>query len=60
METYAEHGCETVSASGKTWKIDAPHFRVRLQPGAGGRLSIAMRRYVHQPTLAFPWDQEAP
>ena len=28
---------------------------VRLAPGAGATLTLAMRRYVNQPTVAFPW-----
>ena len=30
-------------------------FEVRLAPGAGATLNVAMRRYANQPTLAFPW-----
>jgi hypothetical protein len=59
MGAYAEHHCDSVSASAKSWKIDAPHFRARLEAGAGDRLTIRMRRYAHQPTLAFPWDPQA-
>ena len=28
---------------------------VRLAPGAGGRLTLRMRRYAERPTFAFPW-----
>jgi hypothetical protein len=36
-------------------QVDDAHFAVRLAPGAGARLVIEMRRYVNQPTFAFPW-----
>jgi hypothetical protein len=39
----------------KRLSIDSPHFSVELAPGAGARLTLQMRRYVNQPTLAFPW-----
>lgn len=31
------------------------HFTVRIAPGAGARLKLRLRRYVNQPSLAFPW-----
>jgi hypothetical protein len=30
---------------------------VKLAAGAGATLTLAMRRYVNQPTVAFPWDR---
>ena len=30
---------------------------VRLAPGAGATLTLAMTRYANQPTVAFPWDR---
>ena len=57
MGAYAEHHCESVEAGGRTIAVDAPRFQVRLAPGAGARLTVNMKRYAHQPTLAFPWDQ---
>jgi hypothetical protein len=35
--------------------VDHSHFTVRLAPGAGARLTLAIRRYANQPTFAFPW-----
>ncbi len=52
---YAEHNCSAVEVDGKTIPVGAPAFRVRLEPGAGGRIRIAMNRYSSQPTFAFPW-----
>ena len=53
---YAEHQLVSVSDGTATTKLDAPHFPLRLSPGAGARLTIRMRRHVNDPTLAFPWD----
>jgi hypothetical protein len=52
---YGEHQVTSVTAGGKTARINAPHFEVRLAPGAGEQLTIAMKRYANDPTLAFPW-----
>jgi len=54
---YAEHHFANVVVGDRTFPIEAPYFHVRLAPGAGETLAIAMRRYAHQPTLAFPWDR---
>jgi hypothetical protein len=35
--------------------VDHSHFTVRLAPGAGTRMTLTIRRYVNQPTFAFPW-----
>jgi hypothetical protein len=52
---YAEHQFHSVSAGGKTTKLDGPHLTVRLEPGCGSRFVLGMKRYVNQPTLALPW-----
>lgn len=57
MGAYGEHQCDSVTVGGRTVAVNAPHFLVRLKPGAGDRLALSMKRYVHPPTLAFPWDQ---
>jgi hypothetical protein len=51
---YGEHLCEEVAAEGRTIPVHRRDFRVVLAPGAGGRLSIAMKRYASVPTLAPP------
>ena len=53
---YAEHRFESVSLADRQHELRAPSFTVRLAPGSGGRLEMTMKRYVNQPTLAFPWD----
>ena len=42
-------------------QFTTPHnarwIAVRLEPGSGGRLTLGMKRYAHQPTARQPWDQ---
>lgn len=54
---YGEHHFASAKVGDRTFPIDAPYVHVRLAPGAGETLTIAMQRYAHQPTLAFPWDR---
>ncbi len=54
---YAEHTFTEVSVAGRTHPVNATHFTVRMAPGAGSRLRIAMRRYASPPVLAHPWDR---
>jgi hypothetical protein len=55
---YGEHVCEQVAAEGRTIPVHRTSFQVRLAPGAGGRLTIAMKRYAATPALAQPWGEE--
>ena len=52
---YAEHQFTDVGIEGSTTTVSAPHFTVKIAPGAGTRITAKMRRYVNQPTLQFPW-----
>jgi hypothetical protein len=54
---YAEHQFVAVQTEGREVVVDGTNFTVRLSPGAGARLTLRMRRYVNQPTMAFPWDR---
>ncbi|MGH9373982.1 MAG: hypothetical protein ACRD15_20905, partial [Vicinamibacterales bacterium] len=54
---YAEHQVESVEWNGRTTRLNAPDFTVRLAPGAGAKLALTMRRYVNQPTVASPWGR---
>jgi len=54
---YAEHQLESVEWGGQSVRVGAPHVTVRLAPGAGARLTLTMRHYVNQPTVAFPWTR---
>lgn len=57
MGGYGEHHASSVTVGGRTFAVDAPYFNVRLAPGGGESLTIAVERFSHQPTLAFPWDR---
>jgi hypothetical protein len=54
---YAEHQIGRVQVEGQEQPLEVnhSHFAVRLAPGAGTRLTLAMRRYANQPTFAMPW-----
>ncbi|MCS7023560.1 MAG: hypothetical protein NZV14_02080 [Bryobacteraceae bacterium] len=54
---YGEHRFDSVSWNGKSRQMEGPTLWVRLEPGAGSRLEFQMTRYVHQPSLAYPWDR---
>jgi hypothetical protein len=54
---YAEHQFGSVTCEGRSIAVEKPSFTVRLAPGAGGRLTMQMRRYVNSPTMQFPWDR---
>lgn len=55
---YAEHQIESVEWSGKPVPVGAPYFTVTLEPGAGEKVTLKMRRYASDPTVRFPWDRE--
>ena len=52
---YAEHLIESVEWNGKTIAVGKPHFSVTLNPGAGGKLTLKMKRYASDPTVKFPF-----
>ncbi|MGH9851925.1 MAG: hypothetical protein ACREBD_18985, partial [Blastocatellia bacterium] len=54
---YAEHQFESVEWNGQTVPVRAREFTVRLEPGAGAKLTLKLRRFVNQPTVVFPWDR---
>jgi hypothetical protein len=54
---YAEHRIDGVTLDGRTLAVDGRDFTLRLEPGCGARLTLAMTRYANRPTLAFPWDR---
>jgi hypothetical protein len=57
MGGYGEHTATTVTVAGRSVTVGARSFDVQLAPGAGDTLTIGLRRYANQPTLAFPWDR---
>lgn len=54
---YAEHRIDRVMLDGRDMAVGGRDCTLRLEPGCGARLKIAMRRYANLPTLAFPWDR---
>jgi hypothetical protein len=54
---YAEHRIDSVVLDGRGTPLGGRDFTLRLEPGCGARLRLAMRRYANRPTLAFPWDR---
>lgn len=59
---YREHvlksvkvGSGSVEGDGGTVEVAGDYLKLRLAPGSGTRLEIAMERYVNQPTLDLPW-----
>jgi len=54
---YGEHQAVSVTVGGKRTAIEAPYFEVRIAPAVAEKLTVTMRRYVNDPTLAFPWDR---
>jgi hypothetical protein len=54
---YAEHVIESIAVNGRTSAIGASAMTVQLAPGAGGTLTLTMRRYASQPTVKFPWER---
>lgn len=52
---YGEHQIVSATVNGAVTPVDQAQVTVRLAPGAGGRLTLAMQRYANQPTFAFPW-----
>ncbi len=55
---YGEHQFDSVTWNGHSQALNAPDFTVKLAPGAGGTLTLTMRRYVNTPTASFPWDRD--
>lgn len=54
---YAEHRVTQVLNGSDRVNVNAPTFRVRLEPGCGAVLSISNDRYSQQPTMSFPWNR---
>ena len=55
---YGEHVCERVATGERTVRFPIRRSVSSLAPGSGGRLTVSMKRYAAQPTLAPPWDRD--
>jgi hypothetical protein len=55
---YAEHQILSAAvAGGDAVAIGDSAFSVRIEPGCGAQLELAITRHAHRPTLTFPWDR---
>jgi hypothetical protein len=54
---YGEHRIREIRSGEVRTPVGGSTFTVRLAPGAGMRLVLAMDRYANAPTLAFPWNR---
>lgn len=54
---YGEHRIESVTEGRATTRVGASTFAVRLAPGSGATLNLAMKRYTATPTVVFPWER---
>lgn len=54
---YGEHRIESATLAGQRTPVNGRTFLLRLAPGAGAKLDLAMRRYAEKPTLRLPWER---
>ena len=54
---YGEHRFDAVAVNGRTQPLGAPTFSVRLEPGAGAKLTLTAKRYAAVPTSSLPWER---
>jgi hypothetical protein len=53
---YGEHTIVSANDGKQALTVDGRSFDVRLAPGCGVTLELAMRRYAAAPTLKLPWS----
>ena len=54
---YGEHRIESVEVGGRKSAVNGPTFTVRIEPGAGAKLALQVRRYSEAPTIRLPWER---
>jgi hypothetical protein len=52
---YAEHNIVAAGAGSGSSQVVAPRLLVKLGPGAGGKLTLKMKRHANMPTFELPW-----
>lgn len=54
---FGEHEFTEVAEEGQPTgcSVEGKHLQVLLAPGACAKLQLGMRRFVYQPSYAFPW-----
>jgi hypothetical protein len=55
---YGEHRIESVETGGRSATINGRTFTIRIEPAAGAKLSLQMRRYAEAPTVSLPWERK--
>ena len=59
---FGQHRFETVHYVGgdtrRELAVDGKYLSVELQPATSIRLDVGLRRFVNQPTYAFPWHRD--
>jgi len=56
---YGEHQILSAEVNGRTTPISARDITVQLAPGAGAKLTLAMKRYANPPTAKSPGTDRA-
>ena len=56
MGAYGQNQCLTVRQGGRKIDVNASFFAVRLDPGCGGRLVLAVKRFANPPRAKLPWS----
>ena len=54
---YGEHQLVSVTSGDQTTPVGSPLLTVRLEPGCGRTLVLAMKRYAVAPTVKHPWQR---
>ncbi len=54
---YGEHQFQTATAGGREMSVAASSLKIHLAPGSGGTMIFRKKRFVHPPSLAFPWHE---
>ena len=54
---YGEHKIVSVTMLDEVLAVGSCFFKLRLAPGSGVTLVLAMQRWAYDPSMAFPWDR---
>jgi hypothetical protein len=54
---YGENQCLQVVCGGQTTKVDRNCIVVKLEPGCGGYLQLAVKRFANPPRAGLPWQK---
>jgi hypothetical protein len=54
---YGEHQLISATSEGETTAVDGPLLTVQLDPGAGQKIVLEMKRFANKPTILHPWQR---